>query len=213
MNTKMRWMLMGLVLVQISSVIGFSLYQESILRSGTQLTLQTVPVDPRDLFRGEYIVLQYDISRLTVEGYGSETTGDYCCISERAKIGDSINIRLGQLHADETASIAPFYDWSVPIDSVADSHRVRLVVPRDKEALRDGTTNTVSLKGTIEDIQKHAGRTEYEIDYGIESFFIPEGTGGEVEAASEVKVVITVDDRGNAVIKNLIVDGVVWNSH
>ena len=210
MNTKMRWMLIGLVLMQISSIIGFSLYQESILRSGTQITLQTVPVDPRDLFRGEYVALQYDISRLTVEGYGSETTGDYCCISEEAKIGDGISIRLGQLPGDETASIAPFYDWSVPIDSVV--HRVGLVVPRDKDALRDGITNTVSLKGTIEDIQKHAGRTEYEIDYGIESFFIPEGTGDKVETSADVKVVISVNNRGNAVIKNLIVDGVVWDS-
>jgi uncharacterized membrane-anchored protein len=35
-----------------------------ILREGREVTLQTQPVDPRDLLRGDYVVLRYDISQL-----------------------------------------------------------------------------------------------------------------------------------------------------
>ena len=36
--------------------------QASILRNGTEIKLKTAPVDPTDLFRGDYVVLNYDIS-------------------------------------------------------------------------------------------------------------------------------------------------------
>lgn len=36
----------------------------NILEEGVPITLRTVPVDPRDLMRGEYVVLNYEISRL-----------------------------------------------------------------------------------------------------------------------------------------------------
>jgi uncharacterized membrane-anchored protein len=35
-----------------------------ILRDGTEVTLQTRPLDPRDFLRGDYVTLGYDISRL-----------------------------------------------------------------------------------------------------------------------------------------------------
>lgn len=35
-----------------------------ILREGREVTLQTQPVDPRDLLRGDYVVLRYDISQM-----------------------------------------------------------------------------------------------------------------------------------------------------
>lgn len=37
---------------------------DDILANGTPVTLKTVPVDPRDLLRGEYVVLAYDFSAL-----------------------------------------------------------------------------------------------------------------------------------------------------
>jgi uncharacterized membrane-anchored protein len=36
-----------------------------ILREGREVTLQTQPVDPRDLLRGDYVVLRYDISQVS----------------------------------------------------------------------------------------------------------------------------------------------------
>ena len=45
------------------------------------------------------------------------------------------------------------------------------------------------------------------LDFGIGTYFVPEGTGHIIERAQDVKVVVTLDDRGQAVIKNVLVDG------
>lgn len=50
-------LLCGLVLALVESRAG-------ILRSGTEIRLATAPVDPRDLFRGDYVILNYRISTL-----------------------------------------------------------------------------------------------------------------------------------------------------
>ncbi len=45
------------------------------------------------------------------------------------------------------------------------------------------------------------------LDFGIGTYFVPEGTGHIIERARDVKVVVSLDDRGQAVIKNVLVDG------
>lgn len=42
-------------------VVGFIAMQESVVRGGERVVLATRPVDPRDLFRGEYVILRYAI--------------------------------------------------------------------------------------------------------------------------------------------------------
>ena len=46
-----------------------------------------------------------------------------------------------------------------------------------------------------------------EIDFGIETYFIPEGSGHIIERSNDIKVVVSVDNRGRAVIKDVLVDG------
>ncbi len=46
------------------------------------------------------------------------------------------------------------------------------------------------------------------LDFGIGTYFVPEGAGHIVERAGDVKVVAQVDPDGNAVITGLLVDGV-----
>ncbi len=42
-------------------LVGYAFIQERIISTGTEVILATVPVDPRDLFRGEYVILRYEI--------------------------------------------------------------------------------------------------------------------------------------------------------
>lgn len=46
------------------------------------------------------------------------------------------------------------------------------------------------------------------LDFGIGTYFVPEGTGHIVERAGDVKVIARVDPDGNAAITGLLVDGV-----
>ena len=54
--------------VALLSVALLALVQQraSILKSGTEVRLRTVPVDPRDLFRGDYVVFSYEIGTVDV---------------------------------------------------------------------------------------------------------------------------------------------------
>ena len=45
------------------------------------------------------------------------------------------------------------------------------------------------------------------LDFGIGAYFVPEGTGEIIEQARDVKVVVALDQAGNAVIKEVLVDG------
>ena len=49
-------------LVQLGLIAAMVIDRASILREGTEVTLQMRPVDPRDFLRGDYVVLSYDIS-------------------------------------------------------------------------------------------------------------------------------------------------------
>ncbi len=45
------------------------------------------------------------------------------------------------------------------------------------------------------------------LDFGIGTYFVPEGTGHIIEHAEDVKVVVSLDEQGQAVIKDVLVDG------
>ena len=47
---------------------GFVFVQERIVLMGTEVILETSPIDPRDLFRGEYVILRYEIERSNLFG-------------------------------------------------------------------------------------------------------------------------------------------------
>src|SRR5258708_26517427 len=62
-------------LVQVALLTLMIIDRVQILREGTEVTLQTRPVDPRDLLRGDYVVLGYDISQLPAGSLLNQPTG------------------------------------------------------------------------------------------------------------------------------------------
>jgi uncharacterized membrane-anchored protein len=56
-----------LVAIQALVPLGLIGWNELALARGTEVVLRTAPVDPVDLFRGRYVRLSYEISRLPVE--------------------------------------------------------------------------------------------------------------------------------------------------
>lgn len=63
----------------MSAVLGWQIEQRAaVLRSGSEVLLKTAPVDPRDLLRGDYVTLSYDVSQIPssmVSGATPETAG------------------------------------------------------------------------------------------------------------------------------------------
>ncbi|MEW5964322.1 MAG: GDYXXLXY domain-containing protein [Pseudomonadota bacterium] len=62
-----RWLALAAVALTQSGVLAYMVYERvSLLASGREITLPVVPVDPRSLFRGDYVILDYDIRRMDV---------------------------------------------------------------------------------------------------------------------------------------------------
>jgi uncharacterized membrane-anchored protein len=63
------------VAVQALFLLGMIGVNELALATGDEVTLRTVPVDPVDFFRGNYVVLRYEIS--TVNVFPATQPGDF----------------------------------------------------------------------------------------------------------------------------------------
>ena len=61
-------------LIQIGLIAAMVADRARILRDGTDVTLQTRPVDPRDFLRGDYVALGYDFSSLPSAPLKEQTT-------------------------------------------------------------------------------------------------------------------------------------------
>lgn len=62
-----KWLFASVLAFQCGWVLVTVAFQESRLRSGTSVLLETRPVDPRDLLRGDYVILRYGIEELPRE--------------------------------------------------------------------------------------------------------------------------------------------------
>lgn len=152
----------------------------AILRSGTEVVLKTVPVDPRDLLRGDYVVLSYDVSRIPA----SLVTGDWPAPGSWTRM----NVRLKP---------GPDSFWTVAEAAFGD-----LPQAEGSVVLR---TQRFRLYETPEEKER-----EIRVDYGIERYYVPEGEGRPIEEArneEEVAVVARVGVGGQAQIRELRVRG------
>ena len=167
MDKKKVFILLGIFwLVVISGFIG---YKEYTLRTGQEVLLKTTPVDPRDLFRGDYVMLRYDISDLNSQ--------DLVFGRNDFKLGDRVYVVLD---IKEKYAVATGVYSQLPSDGLF-------------------------IKGTLKDV----GGSRFNIEYGIESYFVPEGKGRDIERqlGRNVDVRVAVDKSGNSVIKALLIDG------
>lgn len=167
---------------------GFILYKEYTLRTGKEVILKTVPIDPRDLFRGDYVTLNYEINNLDMKVVPAEDS----YFDRNDKIYLALELKDG---------------YGVP-----------------KKIYRTPPENELYIKGTVKDVSFQQEEDEngmiaigpdlnsLRVDYGIESYFVPEGKGIEIErerwiGKKGVDVQVIVDKYGNAVIKNVLIDG------
>lgn len=162
-----------LVTLQVILVGSMVLSRETVLESGERVTLATAPVDPRDLFRGDYVVLRYQISTLDRE---------------------AVPWNAPEPHAGQTVWVE--LDDSDRIATPTAVYGSPLVPPR------------VAIRGTVERV----GGSLVTVDYAIAQYFVPEGTGWQVERARTVDVVVAVSNEGHGVIDHLILDGEPWTS-
>ncbi len=154
-----------------------------ILRSGAEVVLKVVPVDPRDLMRGDYVVLLYDISQIPAEQLdrGSEPGGRMLPVWVRLKPGPE------GIHVFSGASLEK------PV------------------SLADGEVAILSKPGFIGLSTDPLGAPPpIYLTYGIERYYVPEGEGLVIEEARNAErttVAVRVSDSGTGQISRLLIDG------
>ena len=93
-------------LAQTGVLAGMVVDRVRLLKTGREITLPIVPVDPRDLFRGQYVRLGYDISRVPVrllEGPLPKPNAAFYVTLERKPDGAWVPIKLSRTRAEESS--------------------------------------------------------------------------------------------------------------
>jgi uncharacterized membrane-anchored protein len=160
------------------------------LNTGTQVVLQTEPVDPRSLFMGDYARLGYAIGRLRLDG--DEGIGGDKDFARR----DTVWVALRPDPAGAKA---------------VSVHRTRAAVPADLLALK-GEVTYVSDHDWDRAANKSVSRRTLQVRYGIEQYYVQEGTGRQIErpqGGEKVSILAAVDSRGKAGIAAVLLDGQV----
>jgi uncharacterized membrane-anchored protein len=172
---------LALALAQIGFLSWIIMARAAVLRDGREILLKVEPVDPRDLLRGDYVRLGYEISQVPVgllvdKPAGRSTTQADEAISVRLHRGDDgywrvISARLGR----------PPWTYTTGMD--------------------------VELLGSVYAGQTLDGSGTLRVDYGIERFYLPEGAGKPIERDMRVRsfgILAAVGSDGKPQIKALM---------
>lgn len=175
--------LAAVALIQIGFLAKMALDRVSLIKSGREIALQVIPIDPRDVFRGEYVILGYDISQIPASKGGSETFADD--LQRRTLIYVTLTQRAdGVWTAKE---LSRNYPKMVAATDVVMKGYVRAAFRAGNDAF-----DTVAIR------------------YGIESYFVPEGTGKALEQGvqdKKIQALVAVGSDGTAALKGLIIGG------
>ena len=178
-----RWRRSGLLVAVVglilTAVLGWMVWDRvSLLKNGREIVLPVTPVDPRSLFRGDYVILGYAVTQ--VPGPVGQTTP--------ARHGAPVYVTFEQDAAGtwKAISTALSHPGATSVDKIVLRGR------SEHEFWRSASTPTVRVR------------------YGIESYFVPEGKGRDLEKLVRDKKIsarIAVDARGRTAIKGLLADG------
>ncbi|MCX7703675.1 MAG: GDYXXLXY domain-containing protein [Planctomycetota bacterium] len=180
------------VILQFTVLISITVYRYSVIAGGKTVYLKTVPVDPRSLFQGDYVILDYEISRL-----------------------DSRELDEKRYYEKESRVYVklrphPEKKYWVPVSLTEKPPALQ-----ENEAVIRGKVK--ECEAMTEQDEKGGFKGwyyVYRIQYPIDSYFVPEGKGKPIEDAmrrsseKEVLVEVKLNRIGDAVITGLLVDGV-----
>ncbi len=183
------WLKITLLLaVELAALAAMIADKQWTLNTGTPVLLQTVPVDPRSLFMGDYARLAYPISRLRLDG-------------ETALGGDKDFKR----HDEVWVALKPDPDGAKAVSV----HHQRSAIAPGLLALK-GEVQNLSDSGWDRATNKPVRQRTLQVRYGIEQYYVQEGSGRQIErprGGEKVAILVAIDKRGKAGILAVLFDG------
>lgn len=130
MSVALRILLIAAL--QTAALVYMILDRTSVLGSATTIALKVKPVDPSDMFRGDYVILNYDISRIdtgVLPGDDTYALGSYAYVTMEQRDGV----------------------WSpIAVNAAMPSHAAGTIVLRGQVENVSGTPPSLSLTYGIE---------------------------------------------------------------
>lgn len=178
--------LLLIVVLQTALLGGMIAKRQWTLNTGTPIVLETQPVDPRSLFRGDYVTFNYTISRLNLDLLGGE---------DKFTRKETLYVVL-----------APGEPYWQPVAV----HHSYPALAAGQVALK-GEVSYVMESVWNPQTSKSEPCKCLQVRYGIEDYFVEEGEGRKLERPVQGEVVtlrIAVDRRGSGAISALLINGV-----
>lgn len=173
------------VLVQTLILLAMIGMRQWTLATGMPVILETQPIDPRSLFSGDYVRLNYKVSDLRLE----ELAGD----------------RIFKRHDTVFVVLAPDGEFWKAVSV----HRSRPHPAAERAVIKGNVEYTGDTMWDA--AQNQAVQVKHlHVKYGIEDYFVQEGTGRELERPKQgekVSIQVAVDRFGNAGIEAVLVNG------
>jgi uncharacterized membrane-anchored protein len=151
----------------------------SILRDGREILLKVEPVDPRDLFRGDYVRLGFDISSVPVAIVANVPAGEW--------LDDAHSLYVRVAKGDDGFWHARSASFDAPAPNPG--------------------ADEVDLLGIVDSGQSLDKNGTLHPTYGIERYYVPEGEGRAIEEDVRVRsfgMKVAVADNGQAQVKALL---------
>jgi uncharacterized membrane-anchored protein len=167
---KLKLLILVLAL-QSAWLLGTVAVQEHALATGNVILLETARIDPRDLLRGDYLILNYKISDVPVNLFSPPVGKDLPC---GTKVFVALVPGTNQFCEVTRASTNEF-------------------APSASEILLRGMSD-----------QHWWSTNSIHVEYGIENYYVAEGTGNPT---GKLIVQAVVPVSGHPKIKEVFVDG------
>jgi uncharacterized membrane-anchored protein len=191
MRTKL---VIAAILVQFLVLGWMAGEREWILRSAPCVWLRTAPVDPRDLFRGDYVTLGYEISTIPAEKFGPRLKTHMTALAKH--------------YADHQ-----YYEHNreLVICAALDVHPESGVAEIAAADLTPPPSG-LFIKGRVRPYMTNNQTSLMAVAYGIDAFYVQQGKGRELERRTPegapagvqvpMEMQIALGRNGTAVLKD-----------
>ena len=168
-----RNLLILVLALQSAWLLGTATLQEHALATGKVILLETARIDPRDMLRGDFLILNYKISDVPTNLFSPP-------VSKELRNGTKVYVALAP-------STNQFY-----------------IVARASTNALTPAADEVLLVGRSAYSWRHRDTNALHVEYGLERFYVAEGTGNPVGKLT-AQVVVPASGRGR--VRDVLVDG------
>jgi len=183
MNQLTKYLLA--ITIQISVIFLMIIFKLLILTGGSEVLLRIEPYDPTDPLRGDYATVRFqDLSELSMYRF-----------NETPVVGSTVFVTLRKYGKT----------WDSDAVSLSKPEQSRNIV------IKGVVTNIRPAYNVGGIVPPGASYRDYDtrvfVEYGIEDYFIEEGTGSKYDLSKGNLVAkVVIDDNGNSVLKSIEVD-------